>query len=251
MIKTTKLLKKKIFFVFDFDQTIINLNSDYEILTLLSEDSNIHLKPLIEKSTNWANYMQEVYKRMKHDKVKIEQIKEIVENLTLNKGYEELFELIRDNKDKIDALIISGANTLFLKWFIEKKGYHDIFPNYYSNWAHEDEDLVIKIKPHHIHNCETCDKSQCKKKILIEHIEQLEGSDHQNKDYFYDTLIYAGDGENDYCPGTILREDDLFFPRKGYALDRKLKKGFSKNLKCKVHVWEDAYTIIEELKKLL
>ncbi len=251
MIKSSKSLNKKIFFVFDFDQTIINLNSDSEILPLLSENSKKYLEPLYENSTNWANYMQEVYKRMKQDKIKIEQIKEIVENLPLNKGYDELFDLIRNNKDKIDALIISGANTLFLKWFIEKKGYHDIFPNYYSNWAREDEDLVIKIESHHVHNCESCDKSQCKKKILMEHIHQIEGSDHKNNNYFYDTLIYAGDGENDYCPGTILRENDLFFPRKGYALDRKLKKGFANNLKCKIHIWEDAYKIIDELKKLL
>ena len=252
-----KINNKKILFVFDFDHTILKANSDYEILNLLSDNSLKYLEPLNEKSTNWANHMQEVYKRMKKENVKIDQVQKIVEELSFNEGYDELFKLIRENKDKIDTLIVSGANTLFLKWVLEKRGLSDIFPEYYSNWAEPDEDLVIKIRPHHNHECENCDKSQCKKLILKTHFEKMKSADEMlvtdlNDDFIYRNILYAGDGTNDYCPSTILREEDILFPRSNFPLAKKLlKQEHAEKLKCKVHLWQDAYKIIEELNKLL
>jgi pyridoxal phosphate phosphatase PHOSPHO2 len=243
-------INKKILFVFDFDHTIVERNSDHEILPLLSENSRKILSPKYEISDNWANYMQEVYKMMKADKIEINQIKEIVENLEFNKGYKELFDLLRKNKNKIDTLIISGANTLFLQWALEKNNLTDLFPVYYSNWANPDEELVIKIHPHHTHDCEECDKSQCKKIIIKNHFKKI--ALNENDFDIYKNILYAGDGNNDYCAGTILREQDILFPRANFPLAKKLFiKGQIKNLKCQVHLWEDAYKIIEELNKLL
>jgi 2,3-diketo-5-methylthio-1-phosphopentane phosphatase len=237
---------KKILFVFDFDHTILRDNSDYEILPLISDKGNADLQPLYKVRKNWANYMQEVYKKMKEENVNISQVKEIVENLPFNPGYEELFELIKSNKDKFEALIISGANTLFLEWVLQRRGLTGLFPIYFSNWAEPDENLVIKIRPHHSHDCNTCDESQCKKLILSSYLEN------SNKCEQYSKFIYVGDGENDYCVATLLREGDLLFPRANFPLDKKLhQKGFIENMKCHVHIWDDGYKIIEEVKKLI
>ena len=240
---------KKILFVFDFDHTIVERNSDMEILTLLSENSKKSLGPKYIVSKNWAKYMQEVYKMMKNDNIEISQIKKIVESLEFNKGYPELFEILKNNKDKIDTLIISGANTLFLEWFLEKHNLTDVFPVYYSNWAVPHEENVIKIDQHHLHDCKECDQSQCKRIIIGDHFKKFHSEEQFDT---YRHILYAGDGKNDYCPGTILREQDMLFPRANFPLANKLfGKGCVKNLSCQVHLWENAFKIIEVLKMLL
>lgn len=243
-------VNKKILFIFDFDHTIVERNSDYEILPLLSDNSKKILSPKYENSKNWANYMQEVYKMMKADNIGINQIKDIVENLEFNKGYKELFNILRENKNKIDTLIISGANTLFLKWAIEKNNLIDLFPLYYSNWAEPNEEFLIKIEAHHTHDCKECDKSQCKRIILKNHFKNI--TINENQYDTYKNILYAGDGTNDYCAARILREQDILFPRANFPLEKKLyEMDHIKNLKCKVHVWEDAFKIIEHLNTLL
>lgn len=236
---------KKILFAFDLDYTILNKNSDHVILRLLSDEANKFLDEIKKSSDNWANHMQEVYKKMKNENIKINQIKEIVENINFNPGFKELFEFIKSNKDKIDVIIISGANTLFIQWLLEKNNLNDLVSNYYSNWAQFDEELVIKIKGHHTHDCDLCDKSQCKRLILINHLESCDNSN-------YSKIIFAGDGENDYCPATLLKENDVLFPRKDFPLSNKLyNKGYIKNLKCSHVVWEDGFLIIETLKQFI
>ncbi len=184
---------------------------------------------------------------MKEENIPLEIIKSIVEDIPFNPGYKELFELIKSNKDKFDTLIISGANTLFLEWILQKQELTDLFPTYYSNWAEPSEELVIKIRQHHEHDCPTCDESQCKRLILLNHFEK---NNLQFEDYA--KIIYAGDGDNDYCVATILREGDILFPRANFPLNRKLhQKGFVKNLKSEIYVWDDGYRIIEEIQKII
>jgi 2,3-diketo-5-methylthio-1-phosphopentane phosphatase len=240
-------IKKEFLFIFDLDHTILKENSDRVILPLLSDQSCEELKPLSDKSDNWANFMQEVYVKMKRDGRNVNEIKDIIEKMEFNPGFEELFNFIRENKSKFDTLIVSGANTLFLEWILEKKGLKDLFPIYYSNVADPDDSVVIKIRPYHTHDCENCDLSQCKRLILCEHWKN------KNIDLNdYKTIMYAGDGENDFCPGTILREGDLFFPRANFPLAKKLyNKGHIKDVKCSVHVWENGFNIIDVIKKLL
>ena len=232
--------KKKSLLVLDLDFTILSENSDYSILNLLSKDSFDDLEKIRQKSTNWAHHMQQVYLKMKKENISIEKIKELVENIKFNPGFEELFQFIKTNQSSLDTMIISGANTLFLKWILEKNNLTEIFPTFYSNIAFEDEDCVIKIEPYHEHNCSNCDDSQCKRILLWNH---LNGNLEK-----YENIFFAGDGENDYCLGTILRECDILFPRNKFPLYKKLfERDYIKNLSCIVHVWDDGNKIKQEI----
>jgi pyridoxal phosphate phosphatase PHOSPHO2 len=240
---------KNVLFVFDFDDTILMSNTDYEILSLLSQESRNILEPLSKNITNWAHFMQEVYLRMKEDKVELEQVKKIVEGLPLNQGFMELFQFIRQNKNQIDCLIISGANTLFLEWVLDKQGIKDLFSTYYTNWAQPCEQSLIRILPHHEHDCKNCDGSQCKRQILAKHLKDRES---QGEVYDYKHILYAGDGQNDFCPATEFNESDILFPRLNFPLEKMLlTKGEKRNLKCKIHVWENGFDIQKILKEIL
>ena len=240
-------LKKKILVVLDLDFTILSKNSDYVFLDLLKPESFNELEQKRKVSKNWANHMQEVYKKMKADNVPIEKIKERVENIAFNPGFHEFFDLIKSKKDIFETLILSGANTLFLQWILEKHDLVDLFPNYYSNIAVPDESVVINIKPAHVHDCNNCDESQCKRILFNRHFD--ENSLNLNS---FSNIIYAGDGENDYCLSTNLRKDDILFPRNDFPLYEKLyNRDYVKNLNCKICVWDDGFKLLEEVNKLL
>ncbi len=186
--------------------------------------------------------MQEVYHKMRDENIELNQIKEIIDKCELNPGFTELFDLIKENKDKFDCIIVSGANTLFVKWIIEKNGLSDIFIDFFSNIAEPCAENLIKIEQANYHSCNTCDESMCKKLIVEEYI--------VNKQY--DRLLYLGDGSNDYCPATMFREKDYLFPRENFALFNKLyKKNFINQLKCNVIPWKSGHCVVEMIKKLI
>jgi 2,3-diketo-5-methylthio-1-phosphopentane phosphatase len=239
--------EKKILIMFDMDHTILSENSDSVILKLLSDEVKRELELKQEVSDNWANFMQEVYLKMKEENIKIEQIKEIVENIKLNTGFIELFEFIKHHEKYFEPIIISGANTLFLKWVLDKNNLNDLFKFYISNPAIPCDKHIIKIKQFHEHDCDRCDQAQCKGVMVKEFLRM-------KKEYnvTYSNLLFIGDGSNDYCPSKLFNEQDYLFPRMEFPLYRMLyNKGYVNRLKCNVHSWKDGFAIIDVIKKLL
>lgn len=232
---------EKILLVFDLDHTILNENSDREIKCLFKNyDESIY--DADETHIFWGDIMQKVYLKMKEEGIRIEQIKNVIQNLELNKGFPELFEFIRGNRRKFEAIIISGANTLFLKWLFEKHKWDDIFCDSFSNWAEPSEEKLISIRNYHSHDCEICDGSMCKQIILKEFLNKSSTE--------FSNIVYMGDGGNDFCPSRIMKENDILFPRKDFVLFNKLyKKNKISELKCKVFPWTDGNQIIEKLKE--
>jgi 2,3-diketo-5-methylthio-1-phosphopentane phosphatase len=246
--------KKKMLMIFDLDHTILSQNSDTEILHLLSEKSKQEIKQIMRQSDNWALTMQEVYNRLKKEQVSIEKIKDVIQNIPFNPGFSEIFEFLKNNQDKFDTLIVSGANTLFIKWILEKHKLEELFPKYYSMLAEPNEDLLIKITQNHVHDCESCDKSQCKNLLLKCHFQEMNPEEFREHlgSYHYSKVMFAGDGDNDLCAGKILKEEDILFPRKDFALHKLLKKhGNNCNLTCKIIIWETGLQILEVISKLM
>lgn len=238
---------KKILFAFDMDHTILQENSDYVIRDLLTEKSRDEINALSETSVNWAKTMQIVYEKMKEEKIDINQVKKIIEDMPFNPGFPEIFELIRTNKERFESIIISGANTLFIQWLIEHHKLHDVFPKFFSNIAEPHQELLIKITQAHEHECKRCDKSQCKNRIMKEYLKEI-----QYEEGNYDHVLYIGDGSNDYCAGLVLGENDYLFAREGFSLHKMLyKKDMLKDMKCKVVPWKDGYQVLEVVRGLI
>lgn len=82
----------------------------------------------------------------------------------------------------------------------------------------------------------------------------------------FSSIVYVGDGRNDVCPGIKLSPRDFLFARRGYGLEKILKRGkvvgIRKNsqnskdadkqveeteihleVKAQIHFWDDAATI--------
>jgi len=67
----------------------------------------------------------------------------------------------------------------------------------------------------------------------------------------YEKIFYVGDGGNDYCPLTILGENDCVFARKGYKLQKKIEKNVKNGYKTKYDVfyWETGFEILGYLQE--
>lgn len=237
---------KKIMLIFDLDNTILSDTTDYCIMKLLSNNLLVDLPEPTGRDSNWAEYMQKVYLRMKEHSINISQIKSTVESIPINDGFSDLFKLIRNYKDRFDTLIISGSNTLYIKWLIEHHKLDDIFSDYIANFAEPHDDLLIQITQNHIHDCENCEQAQCKRILLDAYLARVQ------EESLYANILYVGDGENDYCPSILLKNSDYLFPRENYTLHHKLyKNDYAKFLKCQIHPWNHGEKIVKIVKNLL
>lgn len=100
---------------------------------------------------------------------------------------------------------------------------HDCVTEIITNPSYIDEQGRLRIRRHLLetseqHNCSNpCSVNICKGQemdALLKRYNQ-QGIDIKK-------IAYTGDGKNDFCPATRLRETDTFFMRKEKGLDRYL-----------------------------
>ncbi|XP_074071853.1 pyridoxal phosphate phosphatase PHOSPHO2 [Macrotis lagotis] len=233
--------------IFDFDHTIINDNSDTWIAQCTPE-KNLpkELKDSYEKG-KWNEFMCRVFKYIGDKGIREYEIKRTMTEIPFTEGMIELINFVGRNKDIFDCIIISDSNTVFIDWILGAAKVDDVFDEVFTNPAAFDDSGYLMLKSVHVHLCEMCPKNLCKKKILIEFIEkQLQ------KGVKYTRIIYLGDGENDFCPLTFLKKNDVAMPRKKYPLHKLISElPQDAMLECSVVVWSSALEIISHLKLLI
>ena len=248
MMEQELLSTSPILIVFDLDHTIINDNSDIELIDVLKKKSLEKIRK-IEYDHNWAHYMQNIFKIFKEENFTIDEIKEFIEVLPLNQGFKELFEFIGENKENFECIIISGSNTLFVEWIIKFNKIEHLFDRFYSNIAELNHEILIKLEPTHVHDCEDCDFSQCKRILIHQYLESR-----GKENIKYQKRIFIGDGDNDFCPAKIFNKEDFIFPRVDFRLEKKIDTYMSKNNSdffCNVVKWNNGFDIIKKLKLII
>lgn len=231
----------KTLLIFDFDRTIIEEDSDMEIVNVCKEeemrnDLNAKMKEL---NDDWIEYMSYVYKELAK-KYTIEDIKKYLDrNTHLTKHFEDVFNFIRENKDIYEVILLSGANAFNIKYLLNKFRIEDVFDDVITNPANENTKTILTLGRYHKHECSMCDICMCKGKIIKDIL--------ATKDHFRN-IIFICDGSNDFCLGKELKEHDVLFVRKDFSLYKKLyNKGYIDKLKCKVNLWENGDDIVHFL----
>ena len=243
--------KSKWLLAFDMDFTILQENSDYEVRKLLPDDVLQNLQN--NEPDCWIKIMQSYFDAMKKYNIPVSKIKQCIQSMELTKGMKDLLEYIKLIKDKneetrLDIIILSGANMLFVEWVLEAYNLKDLIDEYYSFSCDIDNDRLV-LGPLHEHNCDDCHAYLCKK-LAIENIIQKNNS--------YEKIIYFGDGQNDYCACLALNlvKGSIVYIREDYALDRLLyhKKGCVEKrnkILAELVKWKDGYDILDHIKLVL
>eukprot|EP00008_Paramoeba_atlantica_P007084 CAMPEP_0201491340 /NCGR_PEP_ID=MMETSP0151_2-20130828/29438_1 /ASSEMBLY_ACC=CAM_ASM_000257 /TAXON_ID=200890 /ORGANISM="Paramoeba atlantica, Strain 621/1 / CCAP 1560/9" /LENGTH=237 /DNA_ID=CAMNT_0047877641 /DNA_START=44 /DNA_END=757 /DNA_ORIENTATION=- len=226
--------------VFDFDDTIIDDNSDTRILRLIPDID--HWEYYTEG--HWTKMMDDMAGLIFERGLKEKSVREVFEETPFVPG---ILELLLDlKKREIPIYILSDANTYFISCILEQKNLHTHFSGIISNPASFTEQGRLSIRPHQPsthkthHSCQSCPMNLCKGLEIQRLVGSLEGRPQ---------VFYFGDGGNDWCAGRHLQQGDILFPRRGRRLEQLAlgSKGELDQRGVKLFCWENALECLVSL----
>ncbi|XP_022099092.1 pyridoxal phosphate phosphatase PHOSPHO2-like isoform X2 [Acanthaster planci] len=246
---------RKMLFVFDFDQTIINCNIDVWIRRLLPNGKvPKQIKDRYKEHDSWTQYMADIFSHLHSSGIHKSEILDSIAEVPFTPGMVELLKY-QQTAPSIDTIIASDANSLFISHILESADLQGAYQEIFSNPAEFDEAGCIGINHYHKHECQRCPVNLCKATVLKAYLQKKSQID----PVVYDTVAFVGDGTNDFCPCLSLGENDLIFARKGYRLMEEIEQCMSvrpdctancKRIKATVIPWDDAFQILHYVQEI-
>ena len=144
--------------------------------------------------------------------------------------------------ESIPTIIISDSNNWFIHHLLERDSLQEVFSSIYTNPAWWDETGCLHVADHHEHQCNTCPRNLCKRKVLEEHM-TCHGQTYKH-------IVYVGDGNNDLCPCLALKDKDYILAREGYRLLNGLLGARSSEVTAEVIPWVSGFDVLQFFQKL-
>nr|XP_033773318.1 phosphoethanolamine/phosphocholine phosphatase isoform X2 [Geotrypetes seraphini]XP_033773319.1 phosphoethanolamine/phosphocholine phosphatase isoform X2 [Geotrypetes seraphini]XP_033773320.1 phosphoethanolamine/phosphocholine phosphatase isoform X2 [Geotrypetes seraphini] len=245
----TTSTSQKYLLIFDFDETIVNENSDESVIHAApSGELPEWLRRTLQEGF-YNQYMQRVFEYLGDSGVHMHDLKAVYEALTFSPYMQQLLHFLSLNPEPFEIILMSDANTFGIESTLRATGFFSLFHRVFSNPSGPDKRGYLTLAPYHSHSCPHCPANMCKHKILSEYL--LERA---QQGISFQKLLYVGDGANDFCPSTLLSPMDVAFPRKTYPMHQKIQE-MEKNqpgaFKAQVVPWESAEVILQYLQSLL
>ncbi|CAN9506885.1 unnamed protein product [Ophioblennius macclurei] len=231
----------KILMVFDFDHTVVDDNSDTWVIRCLPNQTLPDSVKSSYRKGHWTEFMGRVMKHIGEQEVSPDGVRTVMETIPYTAGMMDLLTFILENKNMVDCIVISDANTLFIDWILRAGGLRGAVDHVFTNPAQFNERGYMEVHGYHSHDCQECPVNLCKRKVLEQYLSERSASSVQ-----YQRVVYVGDGGNDLCPAFCLREQDIVMPRVGYSLEKLL--GAEQGVRARVSAWSSGGEILQELK---
>ncbi|KAJ8971103.1 hypothetical protein NQ314_000885 [Rhamnusium bicolor] len=233
--------------VFDFDHTIINDNSDTAVMNLVDHSKIPKEVKKLHRSDGWTAFMQGVFNTLHEHNIKEECIKELITKLPPVEGMPELIKEINELLN-FDVIIISDSNSYFIDLWLEANDLTQNILKVFTNPARFVNSL-LQIQMYHLQDsCKLSTKNLCKGQIMEDFIRTQ-----KEEGVTYETIIYCGDGLNDFCPILRLREKDVACVRDKYKCVEMVKtakegkhvdeEGVVRTVKSQVCIWNNGFEI--------
>lgn len=116
--------------------------------------------------------MGRVFKYLRDEGVKVDELKRVVILLFFILGMIEFFSFLRMNKDRFDCIIISDLNFIFIDWVLEVVVFYDVFDYVFINLVFFDSSGRFIVKNYYVYFCIRCLKNFCKNIVLGEFIDK-------------------------------------------------------------------------------
>jgi len=225
---------------FDFDQTIIDANSDLVVIQMVDGEIPEEAKRLYSQD-NWTDYMGAIFAHLHSGGVGKEQLDSTLSALSFVEGLPALLKWLSENDFEI--IVISDSNSYFIRHILDAHDLSQYVTEVFTNPAYFDENQLLKIEWFHVQDhCPLSNKNMCKGQILEDYIEKRKG-----ENVSFSRHYYCGDGSNDFCPSLRLKEGDVTFPRIGFRLESKLKE--SDLVQAEIFPWTTGQQIRDFLVK--
>lgn len=203
--------------VFDFDDTLVDCNSDTWIHKLAPGGKlpdNIEHTP----EQDYFRHVQSVLNYLYSQKVTEQQYSQCLASMPCVQGMiDPLINTLAQQPEKYDMIILSDANSFFISSYLKAKNLENVISTVLTNPARFSEDGQLIIDEYHVQDyCSMSSRNLCKGEALKNFI----GKRMLDHNTVYTCINYVGDGDNDLCPSTKLSSRDRIFPRIGYSLAR-------------------------------
>ncbi|XP_071711336.1 inorganic pyrophosphatase 2-like [Rutidosis leptorrhynchoides] len=217
--------------IFDFDKTIIDVDSDNWVVDELgATDLYNQLNPTMAWNALMRRMMEELHQQGKT----IEDIKQVLTRVAIHPRVVPAIKAA--HALGCDLRIISDANTFFIETILKHLGVRECFSEINTNPGLIDDEGKLRVLSYHDvlkppHGCTLCPTNMCKGKIL-ERIRSTFMEEEKKR------IIYLGDGEGDFCPSLKLSSNDYMMPRKDFPVSDLICKN-RHLVNAKVHEWTD------------
>ncbi|KAG8055610.1 hypothetical protein GUJ93_ZPchr0001g30768 [Zizania palustris] len=230
--------------VFDFDKTIIDVDSDNWVVDGLGATEEFErLLPTMPWNTVMDTMMGVLHARGKT----LDDVAGVLRAAPIDPHVVAAIKACYALG--CDLRILSDANRFFIETILDHHGLRGYFSEINTNPSRVDgADGRLRIAPYHDfhagpHGCGLgiCPPNMCKGQVL-DRIRASAGADKR--------FIYLGDGRGDYCPSLRLSQDDFMMPRKGFPVWELICENPAL-LKAEVHPWSDGEEMEETLLRLV
>ena len=238
-------MPKRHLVIFDFDQTIIDLDSEFSMVEKYAPDLYKEKNGDLYVKDHWIEFNNYIYTRIIQNGFTYEDVKKHFQSLNLSPKMEELLNYLRENKSKFETIIVTGNNEQVVDLVLSSHGIKDCFDYILCNKSILDEKNIFKIWAvnEKYENCEDDKPFLCKSLFFEDFI--------KDKKNCFDRIFYIGDGRNDFCLSKKLGKNDIVFPRFNYSLYKILFDKNGKNeVKAKIIPWNNGKDILDVLQKL-
>nr|XP_043617815.1 inorganic pyrophosphatase 2-like [Erigeron canadensis] len=229
--------------IFDFDKTIIDIDSDNWVVDELgATDLFNQLLPTMP----WNSVMDKMMDELHSQGKTIEDMEEVLKRVPIHPRVVPTIKAAYALG--CDLRVLSDANLFYIETILKHLGIRECFSEINTNPGFVNEEGKLRILPYHdfhtfSHGCKLCPPNMCKGKIL-ERIQATLKADGWKR------IIYLGDGAGDFCPSLKLVQGDYMMPRKDFPVWDLICK--NRNLlKAEVHEWIDGEDLEQILLKLI
>ncbi|XP_006357373.1 inorganic pyrophosphatase 2-like isoform X3 [Solanum tuberosum] len=225
--------------VFDFDKTIIDVDSDNWVVDELgATDLFNQLLPTMP----WNSLMDRIMNELHTQGIAIQDIEEVLKRVPIHPRIVPAIKSVYALG--CDLRVTSDANVFFIETILKHVGIRDCFSEINTNPGYVDEEGRLRILPYvdfitSPHGCNLCPPNMCKG-MIVERIQASMTKEGKKR------MIYLGDGIGDFCPSLKLMEADFVMPRKDFPAWNLINKNRTL-VKATVHEWADG----EEFEHIL
>ena len=233
----------------DFDHSLVDVNTDPFVLEHSGTEGALEeLRRRHAEVGQWTDTMA-----LSLAPLTRAAIEKALDAVTL---HADMVAALRHARDEADAriVILSDANTVFIAHILAKAGLGALFDRVVSNpasWTHgEDGHEHIVVTRFHSpdaapHGCEHCPVNLCKRLALADVMRELDDDPAAAGEQ---TVIYLGDGGNDWCPA---RDATHLLARDGMGLSRALAKKGPPSATVAVLSWSSYADVLAHVRQIL
>ncbi|XP_061822663.1 probable phosphatase phospho1 isoform X2 [Nerophis lumbriciformis] len=234
--------------LFDFDETIINENSDDAVLQALPDPQLPDWLKNSYREGHYNEHMQQILAYMSEQGVSPDAIQLAVEKIPPTPGLLNLLQFLQSHQQDFELAVVSDANMYFIETWLKQAGVRHLFRKIFTNPASFDDDGRLVLLPFHAHSCPHCPDNMCKQVILREYLTVRQK---ERGGASFQRVFYIGDGANDICPSLVLGPRDTAFPRKDFPMHRLLLESQGSKLKTNMVPWSRGQDVVDCLKKIM